>query len=196
MAVFLQIGIILLAAGGSTRMGRPKQLLPYRGSTLLRHAVDTAIATGFAPIVVVLGAEAERCRAEIAGLSVHAVVNPEWERGMGTSLRVGVGVLRREAPGVAAVLIMLHDQPMITAAKLCEMAARWTPASCAVASTYAGTLGVPALLARELFDELSVLDGNQGARRILEAHRSRLVSVAMPEALHDMDTPADYDRLK
>jgi molybdenum cofactor cytidylyltransferase len=186
------IGIVLLAAGNSSRMGKPKQLLAYRGTTLLRHAALTAIATGFAPVVVVLGAEGERCRAEIADLPVHPVVNTDWEKGMGTSIRAGIAELVRVAPETGAALIMLHDQPLISAAKLQKLAGAWKPGSCAVASAYGGTIGVPALFARELFGELTALSGHQGARRVLEAHRERVIEMEMPEALHDIDTPEDY----
>jgi molybdenum cofactor cytidylyltransferase len=195
MAASPTIGLILLAAGSSTRMGRPKQLLSYRGTTLLRHAALTALETGFGPVVVVLGAEADRCRAEIADLPVHSVVNDSWQEGMGTSIRTGIAQLISLASNLEAILIVLHDQPMINAAKLRELAAARVPGHCAVAAAYGGTLGAPALFARELFDELAALDGNQGARRILDVHRDRVSRMEMPEALEDIDTPADYERL-
>jgi molybdenum cofactor cytidylyltransferase len=195
MAASPTTGLILLAAGSSTRMGRPKQLLSYRGTTLLRHAALIALETGFGPVVVVLGAEANRCRTEIADLPVHAVVNDSWQEGMGTSIRAGIAQLIFLAPALEAVLIVLHDQPMINAAKLRELAAARVPQHCAVAAAYGGTLGAPALFTRELFDELAALDGNQGARRILDVHRDRVSRMEMPEALQDIDTPADYERL-
>jgi molybdenum cofactor cytidylyltransferase len=190
-----RVGVILLAAGNSTRMGRPKQLLSHRGSTLLRHAAAVALETGFTPVVVVLGAEAEACRAALAGLPIQPVVNHAWREGMGTSLRTGIAELIRLAPQLDAVLILLHDQPRVTARRLRELVAACTPAACAVASAYDETLGVPALFARELFADLVALSEDQGARRLLQAHRERVIPFDFPEAAHDIDTPDDYERL-
>src|SRR5947209_8753927 len=101
------IGLILLAAGGSTRMGRAKQLLVYRGKTLLRRAADAAVGSGCTPIVVVVGADAAEATRELAGLDLTVEVNPAWERGMGTSLRAGLARLLRERPDATAVVVTL-----------------------------------------------------------------------------------------
>jgi molybdenum cofactor cytidylyltransferase len=189
------VGVILLAAGNSSRMERPKQLLAYRGTTLLRHAASTAVATGFVPVVVVLGSEAGACGAEVSDLPVHAVVNAEWKDGMGTSVRAGVQELLRVAPQIEGVLIMLHDQPMISAGRLRALVKAWKPGNDGVASVYGGTIGVPALFTRELFSELAGLAGLQGAKRVLEAHLEQVLNFDMPEGLEDIDTQADYERL-
>ena len=189
-------GVIVLAAGESSRMGQPKQLLPFRGSTLLRHAVETALAAALGPVVVVLGAEAERCRAELEGLAVHVVINAGWKTGMSGSIRAGVEELDRIEVECEGVLIVLHDQPAISAARLGELVSGRQPGDLAVGSVYDDALGVPAFFARDLFGELGRLAGRAGARGLLEAHAAQVRRFSMPEARHDIDTPADYARLR
>jgi molybdenum cofactor cytidylyltransferase len=181
------VAAIVLAAGGSTRLGagRSKQLLRYQGRTLLRHSVEQALASSCRPVVVVLGAEVERCQSELAGLDVHVTINPAWADGMGSSIRAGMTALAAAAPGARAVVITLCDQPLVTAAfvdrlvtrYLAEVeaeagpgdsggAADWEPT---VAAEYEGRPGVPALFPRSRFEELSRLDGAAGARHLLRA---------------------------
>jgi molybdenum cofactor cytidylyltransferase len=190
------IGVILLAAGGSTRMGRPKQLLSFGKTTLLRHAAETALATGLAPVVVVLGAEAEACRAELEGLTVAVAQNDGWARGMGGSLRAGVEELERIAPDIGAALVMLHDQPRISASSLRDLANLWNPEGCTIAAAfYGGTVGVPAVFDRRHFAELKALEGSGGAKGILARHDAGVAKLELPEALDDIDVPEDYARL-
>jgi molybdenum cofactor cytidylyltransferase len=187
------IGVLVLAAGESTRMGRPKQLLPYRGSTLLRHAAETALAANLGPVLVVLGAEAERCREALEELEIRTVTNPDWRQGMGSSIRVGVGELERLLPPVGGVLILLHDQPAVSAERLRELVAARRE-DLIVAAGYGDVVGVPAYFRRALFGELQALDGVAGARKIIEDHRDRVRRFELPEARFDLDTPADYER--
>jgi CTP:molybdopterin cytidylyltransferase MocA len=191
-----QIGIVLLAAGGSTRMGRPKQLLPFRKTTLLRHAAETALATGLSPVVVVLGAEAGACQDELRGLPVATVRNDDWPRGMGGSLRAGVAELEQIAPDIGAALVMLHDQPHISAASLRDLSDLWSPEGCTIAASfYGGTAGVPAVFGRGHFAELKALEGGGGAKGILARHDAKVAKLELPEALDDIDSPEDYARL-
>ncbi len=190
------IGIVLLAAGGSSRMGRPKQLLPFGGTTLLRHAVETARATKLSPIVVVLGAEAEACRAELRGLTVTLAQNDHWSAGLGGSIRAGVEELERVAPAAEAALIMLQDQPRITSASLGDLVQLWSPEGCTIAAAfYGGRTGVPAVFGRRHFAELKALDGSGGAKGILARHDADVAKLELPEALDDIDSPEDYARL-
>src|SRR4051812_45945036 len=106
-------GVVVLAAGGSARLGRPKQLLPYLGQTLVEHAVRTAIASGAAQVVVVVGADAEAVRKTLSGLRLRIVENPEWQSGMASSIRCGISALD---PGLSSAVIALADQPRITPA--------------------------------------------------------------------------------
>ncbi len=184
-------GAIVLAAGGSRRMGRPKQLLPFGGGTLLRHACRTVLDTPFRPVVVVLGAEAERCREEIGHLPVQVVVNPHWDDGMAGSLRAGIEALEGDA-SVEAALVVLADQPRVTADDLVRLAALAT-ADVPAAAGYGEVVGVPAVFPRRLFGELKALEGDTGARKVLARHAPALLP--LPGAGLDLDTPADYARL-
>ena len=188
------VGIILLAAGGSTRLGSPKQLLVYRGTTLLRRAAETALATGCRPVVAVLGSGAERLRAELAGLDVRPVDNPDWTRGMGTSVRLGTAALDAETAGA---LLMLCDQPLVTAAHLTTLvtAFRQQAGAGIVAAAYHDTVGVPVLFSRAYFEELRALPDDAGAKPILRRHRDAVLPVPMPEAAVDIDTREQYKRL-
>ena len=190
----MNIGVILLAAGGSTRLGSPKQLLIYQGRTLLRHAAETALATGCRPVVAVLGAGAERLRAELAGLDVRLVDNPGWTRGMGTSVRLGMAALDADTTGV---LLMLCDQPLVTAENLSTLvtAFRQNPETKIVAAAYHDTVGVPVLFSRAYFDELHALPDDAGAKPILQRHRGAVFPVPLPEAAVDIDTREQYERL-
>jgi molybdenum cofactor cytidylyltransferase len=192
----MNVGIIVLAAGASTRMGEPKQLLRYRGATLLRRAVDAALGTGCDPVVVVLGADAERARAEVSDTAAVVVVNESWAEGMGSSIRVGVAAL----DDARAALVTLCDNPLVTSSVLGRLVdAYLAERSLLVASEYesggARVRGVPALFDRDLFPELSSLRGSEGARRIVERNASRATFVSVPEAAFDVDTPEDFAAL-
>ena len=191
----MNVACILLAAGGSTRLGSPKQLLKYGGSTLLRRAADAALATLCRPVVVVLGAGAESLRAEIAGLDVRIVVNAAWERGMGGSVRLGMTALENEK--VDAVLLTLCDQPFVEKASLDRLAHAWVGGqTCSIAAAaYAGTLGVPAVFGREHFAELAALPDAAGARPVLQRHAASVRAVPMPEAATDIDTREQYEQI-
>ncbi|GAB3876613.1 nucleotidyltransferase family protein [Hymenobacter segetis] len=186
--------MLLLAAGASTRMGQPKQLLPYHGRTLLRHAAETAVASGCAPIVLVTGALHEELVAEVAGLPIRAIHNPDWETGMASSIRAGLAAVAETRP--AAVLIMLTDQPLLTPELLHELMARQqqTQASI-VAAAYGDTLGVPAIFAKAVFPELLQLQGQAGAGRLIAGYGAAVERVPFPAGLLDVDTPEDYAAL-
>lgn len=187
---------ILLAAGGSKRLGRPKQLIPMGGKSLLRRAAEAAVGSGASPVIVVLGGNADLLTPELEGLDVTPVTNPDWQEGMGRSLRCGVEALQREAPRAAAVLLMVCDQPRITAAHLKEMWDRHGASGKAVAVRYGDHPGVPAILPGQYMSELAKT-GDQGARRLLGALPAADIDlVELPEADFDLDTPEDLRRLE
>ncbi|HMJ62342.1 MAG TPA: nucleotidyltransferase family protein, partial [Bryobacteraceae bacterium] len=180
---------VILAAGAATRMGKLKQLLPYCEKTLIEHAVEQALAAGFDPVIVVVGAEADSVRAALASRPVLLVENSLWQLGMGSSIAAGVGAL----PEAHAVAILLADQPLVEARHLREMQALLDSADApVVAAQYNGTLGVPALFKRELFEALRSLDPATGARGLL---RERAAPFPLPEAAMDIDTPEDFAEL-
>lgn len=193
-APFAKAGLIVLAAGASTRMGRPKQLLRYRGRSLLQHSLDTALATAFRPIVVVLGAYAEQMEVEIEGTEVLAVRNGNWATGMGSSVASGLSALLHASPDVEAAFFILVDQPYLGAAHLQQMAQllQRSPHMLGVVSAYGQTTGVPALFSKALFPELLALKGPKGAKPVVMEYRDELLAVPFPEGRLDLDTPGDW----
>ena len=190
-----RIAIVLLAAGASTRMGSPKQLLTYEGKTLVRRAVETALASVCRPVVVVLGANAFAVGAELE-LPVIVTRNREWETGMGSSIRAGLEAVLAANGDVDAVVVMLCDQPFVTAELIDTLIERGRETGKTIVGTeYRGTRGVPAFFARELFAELCALRGHEGARQIIRSHPDDTAVVPFVGAAIDIDTPQDYEAL-
>jgi molybdenum cofactor cytidylyltransferase len=192
-----RIAIIILAAGASTRMGQPKQLLPFRGQPLLRHVVNIAIATTCQPIVVILGANAAQIQPEIADRPIQIIHNPDWETGMGSSIRCGIQYLSTWPNAVDAAIVTVCDQPFISVALLDRLIQTYNLSKKAlIASEYAGIWGVPALFDRALFPELMALQGAAGARSVIQQQRASGRSIPFPEGQIDLDTPDDYQRYR
>jgi molybdenum cofactor cytidylyltransferase len=191
------VGLIILAAGASTRMGTPKQLLAYRGCTLIRHMAEVAIASYCQPIAVVLGANAERIKPEISQLPIQIVENQQWEEGMSTSIRVGLEALLAMNPNLNAVAIALCDQPFVSSPTLERIVEAYhLTGKPIIASEYSGTLGVPALFNRTLFSELMTLKSTEGAKKLIKKHIHQVFSVPFPEGAIDIDTPKEYEQLQ
>ena len=189
------VALLLLAAGASTRMGRPKQLLPYHGRTLLRHAAETAVASGCAPRVLVAGALYSELLPEVAGLDFSVVRNDVWASGMGSSIVAGLTALEAHHPALAAVVVMLCDQPLLTADIIQQLKQQFfSTGQPVVATAYAGIRGVPALFSRTTFAELRTLAGATGARDLLRRY-AHLPTVAFADGTLDVDTAAQYAAL-
>lgn len=180
---------LLLAAGASTRLGRPKQLIGIDGEPLLRRAARALLATAPDVLVVVLGHEADTMRTALAPVDAHVVVATDHADGLSASLRAGIAALPADIGGA---LVALTDQPALDAAHLRALCTRWRvdPAR-AVASAYAGVFGVPALLPRTWFTDLARLRGDVGARDLLRERAHVVVAVDAPMLAHDIDTPRD-----
>jgi molybdenum cofactor cytidylyltransferase len=191
------IAVVILAAGESARMGSSKQLLTYRGRTLLRRAAESATKSIADTVIVVLGAEADRLHEELAGLDVRIIYNPHWEEGIASSIRAGVEASQAGGLPVEAVVLMLCDQPLITFETIDQIIeAHRATGKPLVATRYEDSLGVPALFARPLFSELLSLRGPEGAKKVLKRHETDVHPISIPEgAVMDIDTPADYSRL-
>ena len=191
---------VVLAAGSSTRMGENKLLLSLDGQPLVARAVRAAAAAGLAPIVVVLGHEAERVRAALDGLPCRAVVNPDHARGKGTSLQLGIAEVAR-ATDAAAAVIMLADMPFVSAemlAAVARAALRDGGAARApmVISRYGEVNAPPILYDRATFAELAALPAQACGKEMVRRHRARAVFLDWPEAaLADVDVPEDYRRV-
>ena len=191
------VGLIILAAGASTRMGSPKQLLPYQGRSFIRHITEVAIASLCQPIAVVLGAHAERIKPEISQFPIQIVENQQWAEGMSTSIRVGLEALLAMNPNLEAVAIALCDQPFVSSPILERIVEAYhLTGKPIIASEYSGTLGVPALFNRTLFSELMTLKSTEGAKKLIKKHIHEVFSVSFPEGVIDIDTPKDYEQLQ
>jgi molybdenum cofactor cytidylyltransferase len=190
-----KVGAVILAAGGSFRFGRPKQLLSFRDKTLVRMMVDAACEAGCSPIVVVIGSDWEKIHPELAHANVIEVQNKNWQRGIGSSIRSGVEALTDHAPDIEAVLLLVCDQPAVDARFIERLiATHEATRKDIVASGYANTLGVPALFARSLFKKLLSLSDEAGAKSIILQNPERVAELAFPEGAIDIDTREDWEK--
>lgn len=186
---------VILAAGGSSRLGTPKQLLRLHARPLLSHTVALAEAVTPDRILVVLGAHALKLRLLLSRHhpNVYTITNADWLDGMASSLAVGLSALPRDAD---AALVLLTDQPRVDARSLQRLVRAWRnhPAK-AAAAHYGGRLGVPAVLPRKLWAAARQLSGDVGARHLLREGDTVSTVVPMPEAEFDVDTEQDRERL-
>lgn len=181
--------LVLLAAGGSRRLGRSKQLLELDGETLVHRAARLGLATSPAAALLVLGAQTDAVHAATAGLPLQRVDCPDWTDGLGASLRAGLAAVPDHCAGA---LVLLCDQPALGAAHLQSLVDAWRgQPERAAASAYDGVLGVPALLPRGWFGALSHSSGDRGARDLLRAHRDEVIAVPAPALARDIDHPDD-----
>jgi molybdenum cofactor cytidylyltransferase len=186
----------LLAAGGSSRLGKPKQLLLYNGKTLLQYGIESAIDTGTKPIIVVLGANADQLIRDINDKEVQVVVNKIWYEGMASSIRCGLQKLLEITPAVEAVIFMVCDQPFVTANLLENLVAKYKDArKPVIASSYKNGIGTPALFDKTIFAALLALKGDTGAKRIMKENPDWVDIVNFPLGNIDIDTDFDYDAL-
>ena len=190
------IGIVILAAGASTRMGTPKQLLRYQERSLLRHTIEVAIASVCRPIVVVLGANAQLIKPDISQLSIQIVENLQWTKGMSSSIQVGIQELKTFYLEVEAVIVPLCDQPFISTEIINRLALAYHSTNQPIiACEYAETLGVPALFSDRLFSELMTLKNGEGAKQVIQKHSQEVFSISFPAGATDIDTPKEYAEL-
>lgn len=186
-----RIGIVLLAAGNSTRMGQPKQLLDFGGKPLIRHCAEAALASRCRPVIVVCGEREAEIRTALAGLPVECVANPEWAGGMGTSIHAGLTALAEHA--VDGVVLTLGDLPLLTAGIFDGLiAAQEASGKPIVAAAYSGTVGVPVLFLKPHFGALLALAPNQGCKGVILGNASVALHIPCPEAEVDVDTPEEY----
>ena len=187
--------IIILAAGASTRLGRPKQLLPWQGVTLLQHAVKTALTVTTQPVVVT-GANGEHLAAALDPGQVKMVFNPNWQQGIASSIRCGLQALLNRTPEPDQVIFMVCDQPFVTPGLLLDLINEQQKSrKPIVASAYADTLGIPTLFDKSLFPQLLDLQGDTGARRIIQGNSADVASVVFEQGVYDIDTVVDYEGL-
>jgi molybdenum cofactor cytidylyltransferase len=192
----IKYGIVILAAGNSSRLGQPKQLLGYLNSTLLLNAVDQCLQLPDAVVTVVTGASQAIVEEQLAGRNVDIRYNPDWETGMASSIRSGVSELLRVSPFIDAVLIAVCDQPYLTTGVLASLVNGYLGSDKGiVASSYEGTLGTPVLFSSKYFSALLELEGQDGAKKIIRQHPADTTHIDFPLGKIDIDTAEDYSSL-
>ncbi|MFI5187083.1 MAG: NTP transferase domain-containing protein [Chitinophagales bacterium] len=190
-------GAILLAAGASVRLGRPKQLLTYKGKSFLQNMVAAAIGSHLNPIVVVLGAHATLITGLITENNIHIVHNKDWEEGIASSIRCGIRELGKINPASDAALIMVCDQPYINSSLLNDLLAAQRKSGKPIAAAYySGIAATPALFYKTFFPELLLLKGDKGAGKILKQQTDLVTIVPFPLGAIDIDTNENYEELK
>jgi molybdenum cofactor cytidylyltransferase len=191
-----EIPILLLAAGSSSRMGQPKQLLPWGIQTLIEHQILTLLATGY-PVNVVIGSNLELILPVIEKLPVGIFINTDWESGMGSSISFGIRQIIQKFPEAEGVLITLLDQPLLTTSYFQKMLGEFHPESqqIMVSRSASGWTGVPVLFDQCYFKELSGLKNDEGAKKITKRHEESVILIDGGELLEDMDTQEAYQRL-
>jgi molybdenum cofactor cytidylyltransferase len=190
-----QFGIVILAAGPSTRMGRPKQLLKLGNTPLLARVVEECLASPAWPVGVVLGAHAHPIRPALARQPVLVVENSAWAEGMASSIRAGIGTLRQFSRSIDGALIALCDQPAFDRNSIARLFQALDGSERTIAAAhYSGRCGAPALFLSNHFKTLNLLTGEEGARMLLNGKPEAVAAVPMPELAADLDTPEDWQR--
>jgi molybdenum cofactor cytidylyltransferase len=191
------VAAVIIAAGSSSRLGQPKQLLIIDGETLLQRAIRVAHEAGAMPVLVVLGAHREEIEARVDFAGSKIVVNAHWEEGMASSIRAGLEALLVDQPGTRGVLLMICDQPRVTPEHLGRMIDTFRQSETSViASVYAGKRGIPAIFPRQGFSELLALSGDKGARGLLSEPGRKVIEIALDGGEVDIDRPEDLSQLR
>lgn len=182
---------LILAAGSSSRLGRPKQLVRTGGRTLLEKAIETALAANLNPVHVVLGARFEQIKASIEHFPLSIIENEQWQEGIGSSIRTGIRSVIAEGK-YDAVLLMLCDQLHVDAPHLQALIdAYQNKQKLIIATAYGAQIGVPALFDQKYFPLLKELSGDEGAKKIIKRHSAEVHSLKFEQAIVDVDTPED-----
>lgn len=193
----MTVAAILLAAGTSSRLGQPKQLLRFRGETLIERAIRLAVEAGAVPVFAVLGAHQDKIRAAVPLTGAIPVIHEGWEQGLATSIHAGLRALDGFPQQSAGAMLLGCDQPQLTAEHLRALLAAFCDQTVPtiVASAYAGVLGIPAVFPPEVFPELYALRGDRGAKALLTKPPCRLISLPFAGGEVDIDLPADLTHL-
>jgi molybdenum cofactor cytidylyltransferase len=190
----MNTSIIILAAGESSRMGMPKQLLMVEGKTLIRRIAEVAMDTPSHPIVVVLGANRTVIRKELDKMPITVIDNPQWENGMSSSIKMGLVGAYMTQKEIDAAIFLTVDMPFVTAELINEMIKKATenPDSEIVACKYDKQIGIPVLFKRSLFNDLLELKGDEGAKKLVLKNKALTAFIDFPEGKFDLDTIEEY----
>jgi len=192
-AVHEPVAAIILAAGGSLRLGRPKQLLQWKGKSLIRHVVESAMMADIAQVTIVLGASHEEIRSELSGLPVNIVLNPHWESGQSTSIQAGLSSIPES---IGAAIFLLVDQPHVSHTLIRSLVEKHaTTLAPIIAPLVDGNRGNPVLFDRMTFNDFYSIRGDTGGRELFSRYPVTWLEWHDPAVLDDIDTDDDYQRL-
>ena len=191
------IAVVVLAAGGSTRLGRPKQLVEFKGKTLLEHTMQEVVGLGFQTKILVLGSKNKEIQAKIDPKGFKRVINTDWEQGMASSINVGLKAAIAEEEGLNHVLFLVSDQPFLERANLIKLVhTQLTQRPNATYSQYGRNIGVLAIFAKEAFPLLLNLKGDEGAKKLMHVEDFKYCTEVFKKGGFDVDTEADVQQLK
>lgn len=189
-------GIIILAAGNSSRLGQPKQLLPFKNTTLLKNTIAEAALVPNSNIILVTGANHELIEKELQNSKINITFNPNWESGMSSSIVAGLNELQLLYPDIKNTILTVCDQPFVTSSIFENLIDQYNKTSIGIiASSYAETLGTPVLFDEKYFNQLLELKGQEGAKKIISNYLDDTVSVPFEKGNIDIDTEEDYNKL-
>lgn len=192
-----QIAILILAAGNSSRLGQPKQLIEFNEKPLICHIIEQALFVKMHSVFVVLGGNKSAILPKIGHLPVTMIDNKNWKDGMGSSIAVGVKKIQEKNPKTTGIVTLLCDQPFVSADLIYQIITQQQKTNAKiVASKYAGHLGVPAYFSQPIFSELLSLKGQAGAKKVIQQHLSVTKFVSFPEGIFDIDVPEDLVRIE
>ncbi len=190
------VGIIILAAGNSSRLGQPKQLLEYKGFTLLRNTILQAKLVPKSTVIIVTGAYKQLMDKELSSIATNTVYNPYWESGMASSIAIGLHKLLALNPKIKTCIFTVCDQPFLTTAVFINLLNEHIETDKGIISSfYAETLGVPALFSEKYFESLFNLKGQEGAKKIIKKYKDDMISIPFEKGTIDIDTIDDYTNL-
>lgn len=190
----MNTAIIILAAGASSRMGAPKQLLLVDGKTLIKRICETAMDTPCHPIVTVLGANRNLIRKETERMPITIIDNPQWENGMSSSIKMGLAGAYMTEKAIEAAIFLTVDMPYVSAELINKMIAKAESDEKTeiVACKYDNQIGIPVLLKRTLFTDLLELTGDEGAKKVVLKNKDKTAFIDFPEGKLDLDTIDEY----
>lgn len=190
------IATIILAAGASRRMGQPKQLLLYKEQTLLGYVTRCALSSECNPVIVILGANAEKIEPEIALLPIKIVQNNNWNEGIASSIRCGISYIQKQDLNLDGVVLLTCDQPFISTELIAQLiTAHNSTNKPIIASQYNEIIGIPALFSRTFFSALMQLQGDRGAKKIINQYPDLVSVIDFPQGQIDLDTLENYQQL-
>ncbi|WP_293743493.1 nucleotidyltransferase family protein [uncultured Pedobacter sp.] len=192
----MRTGIIILAAGSSSRLGKPKQLLDYNGKTLLQTVINEALATDCKPVIVVLGAYAQKIADQHRHNGIKIIINQSWEEGMGASIVAGLSTIVKNNSEIESIIIAVADQAFIKKRNFNNLIEKQKETGKKIiASSYNETIGTPVLFKKDYFEALLLLKGAEGAKNILKQYSEDLETVVFERGGIDIDTETDYNHL-